>query len=134
VLISFNVIARTITFGLCFSFLYLVAMPRKKKSNLAKAHEARKAAKNVEPFKTPAVPAAPSGSSAASSTLSRHSSVVEGDLVGRTRSQAKRATQAVAGLALPEYQPIDVEAWTQNSLHASQEVTSLNLPGKPHTK
>jgi hypothetical protein len=109
-------------------------MGKKKKSNLAKAHEARRAAKNAEAFKTPAVPAAPSGSSAASSTLSRPSSVVEGDLVVRTRSQAKRATQAVAGMALPEYQPIDVEAWTQNSLHASQEVKSLSLPGMPLKK
>jgi hypothetical protein len=108
-------------------------MGRKKKYNLANYNKAKKDAKNSEAFKTPAVPAERSGSSVVSSTLSHNSSLVPTDSAVRTRSQA-RLSHTAGTVALPDFQPIDVEAWTQNSLHASQEVNSLNLPGKPLTK
>jgi len=107
-------------------------MPRKKKSNIAIFNKKPKTdAKNADAFKTPAVPAERSGSSVISSTLSHHSSLVTttGSAV-RTRSQA-RLSHAAGTVALPDYQPIDIEAWTQSSINASQEDASVDLPGKP---
>jgi hypothetical protein len=109
--------------------LTALAMPRQKKSRLKSVQNLQKG-KQAAQFKTPAVPVVRSGSSAASSSLSRHSLILEGDAAVRTRSQAKRATEAVAAVSLPEYQPIDVEAWTQQSLNASQEDVPVDLPGK----
>jgi hypothetical protein len=104
-------------------------MPRKKKNNLDRFRQSQKEASNADAFKTPAIPAERSGSSVISSTLSHNSSLVATDTKVLTRSQARRANVATT-VALPGYQPIDVEAWTQQSLTASQEEQPVDLPGK----
>jgi hypothetical protein len=104
-------------------------MPKKKKYNFGNLRNAKSGVNNADAFKTPAIPAERSGSSVTSLTLSHNSSLVATDTKVLTRSQARRANVATT-VALPGYQPIDVEAWTQQSLTASQEEQPVDLPGK----
>jgi hypothetical protein len=91
-------------------------MPRKKKTNAAKFFAKKKDAA----FKTPEAPAERSGTSRSSSTVSVHSSLVHSESASvRTRSQVKRDSTVASLMALPAFEPIDVSAWTQDSIGES---------------
>jgi len=115
-------------FGVFSLFHYLVNMPRPKKkktNNLSKYREEKKAAA----FKAPVPPPARTGSSTTSSISSRQSSALSTDTLGRTRSQARRGSHVGGTVVLPEYHPIDVDAWTQDSVDACQEGSTREASG-----
>jgi hypothetical protein len=99
-------------------------MPRKKKYQATNL----RAKKKDGYFKTPVAPSERSETSKSSSTIS---SILCSETASvTTRSQTRRNIDVATQMVLPDYQPIDIAAWTQESMLESNYEEPSNFTSK----